>query len=157
MTEADSEILDHFVRTRKKTMELFEQVPDNWLNKTAAGEEMTLGWLFMHIADGPSWWMNHCMGDGRGWQYPGDGPFGKQTIRGALTASLKRVVSFFKADDGTNMNRAFELSPEKREGEGCWTGRNRILYLVGHEVHHRGRIALALRQWGMTELPFFPF
>ena len=157
MNEADKEILDHFIRTRTKTMELFEKVPDDWLARKADGEDMTLGWLFMHMADGADWWMNHCMQNGRGWEYPGDGSFDRDAIRAALRDSLKRVVSFFETGDGKNMNQVFEVPAEKREGEGRWTGRNRILYLTGHEVHHRGKIVLALRQWGMTKFPFIPF
>ncbi len=157
MNTGDREILDHFIRTRKKTLELFGLVPEDWLGKKADGEDMTLGWLFMHIADGPDWWMNHCMQDSMGWKYPGDGPFSRDSITNALNASLKRVLAFFESKDEDRMNKKFELPPEKTEGEGHWLGRNRILYLVDHEVHHRGKILLALRQWGMTDFPFMPF
>jgi uncharacterized damage-inducible protein DinB len=156
MNPADREILDHFARVREKTIELFEQMPDEMLGRKADGEDMTLGWLFMHIADGPDWWMEHCMQDGRGWIYPGDGPFQGEEIKGALQASLRRITEFFQAGDGERMGESFELDPEKTEGEGCWTGRNRVLYLAAHEVHHRGKMVLALRQWGADEFPFMP-
>jgi len=157
MDMGDREILDHFVRSRKKTIELLERVPDELLARKAEGEDMTLGWLFMHIADGPNWWMEHCMRDGMGWQYPGDGPFARKSIHIALIASLDRVVAFFEADREDRMGKAFELVPEKTEGEGSWLGRNRILYLTDHEVHHRGKIVLSVRQWEMSDLPFMPF
>ena len=63
MNAADRGILDHFIRTRKKTMELLKQVPEDWLTKKADGEDMTLGRQFMHIATGPNWWLNYCMQD----------------------------------------------------------------------------------------------
>ena len=156
MNTSDREILDHFVRTRKKTIELFSKVLDEWLSRKPDGEDMSLSWLFMHIADGPNWWMTYCMQDGGEWQYPGNGSFDKNTISDALNASLSRVVTFFESKED-RMNRRFELPLEKTEGDGSWLGRNRVLYLADHEVHHRGKIVLALRQWGMTGIPFMPF
>lgn len=156
MNPADREILDHFVRVREKTIELLNGMPDEILGRKADGEDMTLGWLFMHIADGPDWWMEHCMRDGRGWVYPGDGPFQMDGIRAALRASLCRVTEFFEAGDGERMGESFGLDPEKTEGKGRRTGRDRVLYLTAHEVHHRGKMVLALRQWGPAEIPFMP-
>ena len=156
MNTSDREILDHFVHARKKTIELFRKVPDEWLGRKPDGEDMSLSWLFMHIAGGPNWWMNYCMQDGLGQQYPGNGPFDRDSVSNALKASLKRVLTFFESDED-RMHTTFELIPEKREGDGSWLGCNRILYLSDHEVHHRGEIVLALRQWGMTGIPFMPF
>ncbi len=156
MNTGDREILDHFIRTREKTIELFRRVPEDWLTKKADGEDMTLGRLFMHIASGPTWWMNYCMQDGLGYKYPGDGPFDRNSISTALNASLERVLAFFESEEEI-MSKRFELLPEKSEGDENWLGRNRILYLGDHEVHHRGKILLALRQWGMTDFPFMPF
>jgi hypothetical protein len=55
MNTSDREILDHFVRIRKKTIELFSKVPDEWLSRKPDGEDMSLSWLFMHIAGGLNW------------------------------------------------------------------------------------------------------
>ncbi len=157
MNVSDREILDHFIRTRQRTIALFKQVPIDWLERKVDGEDMTMGWLFMHIADAPNWWMHYCMQDGKGWKCPSNDSFDPSSINDALANSLKRVQEFFELEEGIHMNVEFELPPEKREGEGCWIGRNRILYLTDHEVHHRGKIILALRQWGMKDIPFMPF
>jgi uncharacterized damage-inducible protein DinB len=157
MEKADREILEHIVRTREKTISLFDRVPEDWLSKKAKGESKSLGGLFIHIADGSNWWMNYCMQDGLNWKYPGSGSFDKASIRAALEKSMDRLISFFETGDGKNMDRSFELDPQKRKGDEKWTGRNRILYLADHEVHHRGKILLSLRQWGMREFPFMPF
>ena len=127
------------------------------LTRKADGEDMTLGHLFLHIANGPNWWMNYCMQDGGGWQYSGNSPFDRNSINKALNGSLERILAFFQSEQEDRMNKRFELAPEKREEDENWLGRNRILYLADHEVHHRGKIVLALRQWGMTDFPFMPF
>jgi len=153
MDAGDREALDHFVRTRKSTIELLERVPDDWLARKADGENMTLGWLFMHVARAPDWWMEYCMQDGKGWQRPGAGVFARDTIQDALSSSIDRVLAFFEREGEDLMGKKFELVPEKSEGEGSWSGRNRVLYLADHEVHHRGKMVLSLRQWGMSDFP----
>ena len=157
MDLGDREILDHFVRTREKTIDLLDRVPDDWLARKADGENMTLGRLFMHIADGPNWWMQHCLRDGMGWQCPGDGPFARDSIQNALLMLLDRVLAFFEPQGGERMGKEFKLVPGKTESEDRWLGRNRILYLADHEGHHRGKIVLSLSQWGMRDFPFMPF
>jgi uncharacterized damage-inducible protein DinB len=79
----------------------------------------------------------------------------KPAISKALTASRKRMVRFFKADGGMMMAKVF--TPSRQGKTYRFTGRNRVSYLTQHEVHHRGKIILALRQWGISDIPFMPF
>ena len=155
MNDADRTILDHFIGIRSKTIEMLGKVPDHLLAETAPGESEPLGWHFAHIASGPTWWMHYAMRDGGG--YMSEYPDQSRAIGASLEASRDRVVSFFEADDGEPMGRVYELSPEKEpEGSNQWTGRDRVLYLTAHELHHLGRAELALWQWGVTDLPDFP-
>ena len=153
MDAGDREALDHFVRIRKATIRLLEQIPDDWLARNADGEDMPLGWLFMHIARTPDWWMAYCMRDGNGWRFPEGRIFDKNTVRDALFTSIPRVLAFFERSGEDRMGKVFELVPEKQEGAGHWSGRDRVLNFTDHEVHHRGKIVLSLRRWGMSDFP----
>ncbi len=73
----------------------------------------------------------------------------------ALRASQKRLPKHFQAKNGAALNTKY--SGEWQGKKYTFTGRNRVLYLTHHEVHHRGKIVLALRQWGFTDVPFLPF
>ena len=154
VNDADREIIDHFTRTREKSIELAQRVPEELLGRTAEGEDFHLGWVFAHIANGVDWWMHGVMCDGQG-PVPDYG-HDKDSVAQALCASRDRLVSFFSADDGQAMSRTFSRA-EEDGSTSEWTGRNRVLYLTSHEVHHRGKIVLALRQWGFSDVPFLPF
>lgn len=150
MNDSDRQILDHFTHTRGQTIELARWVPEDLLTRTADGEDHPLGWLFLHIPDGVDWWMHHVMRDGGPWPpgYKRD----KDSVIAALGASRDRLVSFFDAADGTPMAQTFTFD-DPHEDTGRWVGRERVLYLTDHEVHHRGKIVLALRQWGRSDYP----
>jgi uncharacterized damage-inducible protein DinB len=156
MNDADKAILDHFTVARDKTLELLERVPAEWLTRQAEGEKHTLGQLFAHIADGPNWWLANVAKDGRGWRPPSTDHRDPAALRQALEASRQRMLDFFAADEGRRMGQEFTFT--EREGiVRRYVGRDRVLYLTDHEVHHRGKIVLALRQWGHTDIPFMPY
>ena len=156
MNDADRAILDHFTDIRGKTVEMLRAAPEELLARTPDAEEHPLGWQFAHIANGGDWWMNFVMQDGLGWS--GEHPSAKDAIESELARSRDRLVSFFTADDGGPMSQTYTLSEEKQpEGEVTeWVGRDRVLYLTAHELHHLGRAELALWQFGATDLPAFP-
>ena len=152
MNDADRTILDRFVQTRDKTLQILDVVPDDLMGQTAAAEENPLCWQFDHIAISVDWWMQHVMQDGHG--FANDPQFEKNVIKDKLVASRDRLVSFFTADDAVAM--AHELVfLETDGGKTKWIGRERVLYLAAHELHHLGRAELALWQWGLTDLPDF--
>ncbi len=157
MTPADKEILKDFERTRQKTIDLLKAVPPGLLKKKAKGEETTLAGLFSHISLAVNGWMFRCMKDsGPQPQWPAPkSELNKAALLKSMRASQKRLLKFFEAKGGAAMSAVYE---REREGKKYrFVGRNRVLYLTQHEVHHRGKIVLALRQWGFTKIPFLPF
>jgi uncharacterized damage-inducible protein DinB len=154
MNDGDKEIIEHFIKTREKTKELLKRVPDEWLNRTPDGEKHTLKHLFLHAGCGEAWWMSVVLKDGGKPHYDcGDS---KNEITAAIEDAKQRVISFFTTEDGQRINRTFSWTDEQGT-KYEWTGRDRLFYYSDHEIHHRGKIVLALRQWGMTEFPCIPY
>ncbi|HVG09556.1 MAG TPA: DinB family protein [Thermoanaerobaculia bacterium] len=153
MHDADREILKHFRQIRQRTIDLLERIPEEMLTRQADGEALPLGRLFKHIASVVDAWMDDFLLDGRGRpKYPD----GKVSILAALESTADRLVSFFEADDGQRMGQEHPTMLDDGVTPVVWTGRDRVLYLTDHEVHHRGKIVLSLRQWGFCDIPPMP-
>lgn len=153
MNPADREILKHFRQIRRRTIDLVERIPEEILTRQADGEGLPLGKLCKHIAYVVDGWMEELMGDGKGLpRYADD----KSAILDALESTAERLVSFFEADDGRHMGDEYDTTLDDGVTPVIWTGRDRVLYLTDHEVHHRGKIVLALRQWGFADIPPMP-
>jgi uncharacterized damage-inducible protein DinB len=152
MHSADREILKHFRQIRQRTIDLLEGIPEEMLTRQAEGEGLPLGRLFKHIAYVVDSWMDDFLHDGKGRpRYPDD----KAAILAALASTADRLVSFFEEGDGWRMGQKHPTTMENGTPV-VWTGRDRVLYLTDHEVHHRGKIVLALRQWGFGDIPPMP-
>ncbi|MCI0364471.1 MAG: DinB family protein [Phycisphaerales bacterium] len=153
MDAGDKEILNDFKRTRQKTIDLLAGIPPSMLGEKADGEDLTMGELFHHIAATVDGWMARCMQDG------GDLPprykASKPAIVRALQSSQRRLLKYFNAKKGTAMKAVYR--PKRKGKKYRFVGRDRVLYLTQHEAHHRGKIVLALRQWGFTEIPYLPY
>lgn len=153
MHPADREILKHFRQIRQRTIDLVERIPEEMLARQADGEGLPLGKLFKHIAYVVDSWMDDFLQDGKGRpRYPDD----KAAILAALESTAERLVSFFEAEDGRRMGQEHPATLDDGVTPVLWTGRDRVLYLTDHEVHHRGKIVLALRQWGFGDIPPMP-
>jgi uncharacterized damage-inducible protein DinB len=160
MHPGDEETLDHFVRTRQKTIELAERIPSDLLALEFQDWGGMIGRNLLHIAEGVDWWMHNVIGDGRGpepdYRTDGDG------IVDGLGRSRDRLLAFL-ADGSDAMGGVYTFQdPEMRrqeEAEGnavTWVGRAWVHYITDHEIHHRGKIVLALRQAGFRDFPFLP-
>lgn len=154
MHPADQELLDHFRRTREKTLELVARLPEDLLTYAPPGDSGPMYKLLAHTGCGEAWWMANVLRDGgEPHRVP---PQDRAGLIAAISEYRDRVLRFFEADDGANLGRLFYFT-EKDGLQREWTGRNRLLYFIDHEVHHRGKIVLALRQRGFTNIPSLPF
>ncbi|HWB21039.1 MAG TPA: DinB family protein [Phycisphaerales bacterium] len=156
MNPGDKEILADFDRTREVTIQLLKNVPPALLKKKPKGEDAAIAFLFHHISAVVDGWMVSCMQDG--------GPPPDWNLKSApskpallrhMQASRTRLLKFFNTRNGRAMSANFT---RVRDGKTYrFVGRNRVVYLTGHESHHRGKIVLALRQLGFTKIPFIPY
>lgn len=147
------EILDTFVRTRDKTIELVETIPDDWLSRTAEGEEHSLGCLLQHIAGANARWMYRIKNETGEIITPADG-VPKSEIIGMMKKTCEETIAFFSKEGMIEKTFHFTLQGGKKcQLTGLWC----LLYLMQHEVHHRGKVVLALRQWGAKNIPFMPY
>lgn len=153
LSAGDKEILADFDRARSKTLALLKATPAKLLTRKPEGEDATLGEMFHHIAAVNDGWMARCMVD-RGPMPSAYAP-SKPAISKALSAARQRVLRYFKSDGGAALDAAF--TPSRQGKVYRFIGRNRVCYFTQHEVHHRGKIILALRQWGVADIPFMPF
>lgn len=152
MHPADREILKHFSQIRRRTLDLLERIPEEMLTRQAEGEAVPLCRLFKHIAQTIDGWLGYDLQDGKGQPVYQDG---KISLQGALEFSADRLLSFFEENDGERMGTEYPMTLDNGDPV-VWTGRDRVLYLTDHEVHHRGKIVLALRQWGFDDIPPMP-
>jgi uncharacterized damage-inducible protein DinB len=150
---ADQEILNAMAVTRDKTLEVLEVVPDDWLCRKPDGEQHSMGWVFQHIASGEAWWLHRVMKDQGDLVAAGE-DLPKRDIAQLLRDTAMRMASFFGRDGA--MEAQYDY-PRPDGQTRPLTGRWCALYLLQHEVHHRGKIVLALRQWGLKGIPFIPY
>ncbi len=146
MHDADLSILRHFAGIRDVTIALLRRLPEDWLDRPLpGGDGWTVRQAFLHIAAGQCGWLKG-LGDGKGWGVDPEEAMDRPGIETALRDARKRMLDFFGSPEVDRMSRAFPPH----------VGRDIVLYLTAHEVHHRGTVVRALWEWDMKDLPFEP-
>ncbi len=163
MHPADQQTLDWFARTRDKTTVLSERIPADLFNRAIEGEIGDAEAVLFHIARAADWWMGKTILDGKSANI--DYETGRDGVLDALVRSKHRLLSFFTPDEhgSARMDALHEMADGvtrraeiEEGGTPDWVGREWVHYITSHEVHHRGRIVLAMRVWGCGEFPFLP-
>jgi uncharacterized damage-inducible protein DinB len=145
MHEADLSILRHCAAIRDVTVELLRALPEGWLERPLpGGDGWTVRRAFLHIAAGQSWWLSGLDGQ------PGIGDedlLDAAGIEKALRDTGQRMLDFFGSSEVDHMG-PLEGHPH--------VGRDVVLYLTAHEIHHRGTVVRALWEWDLKDIPFEP-
>jgi uncharacterized damage-inducible protein DinB len=151
MNPSDEVILQHFRNIRARTREFLDCLPDEHLELIAASEDRSLADWFRHICLGNFYWLA-ALRDEKKLEVPRYGLTRPELDR-ALNESESAVLAHFS--DPAAWDRVVDRTTN--EGRPArWNGRERLLYLVAHEVHHRAKWVLALRQVGFTQTPILP-
>ena len=153
MHPADKQIIEHFEHVRDTTIELFERVPDGLLGRVPEGMPDGIGLEFYHIAVSTNWFMDTAIGDAVWEAVPGYSD--RARLLELLLTTRERPRALLSA------------SPELLERESTivfddgrvytHNGRDWLLTTIDHEVSHRGRLTLALRQMGFTDFPVYRY
>jgi uncharacterized damage-inducible protein DinB len=147
MHEADLSILRHFAGIGDVTIALLRRLREDWLDRPLpGGDGWTVRTAFLHIAAGQCGWLRG-LGEGGGSVDP-DVPLDKAAVERTLLDARRRMLEFF----GPRMDARWPTE----HAETPHVGRDIVLYLTAHEVHHRGTLVRALWEWDMKDLPFEP-
>ena len=123
-----------------------ELAPDDKLDWAPAKDMITLGNIFMHIAEASDWWITTVMDGKKYTDYTPCPSLPKPEIAGLLDAHWKRLENLFSRSP-----EAFEKEYDMRrfKRDSSVTGEWIFLHLFEHDIHHRSQINHYLRILGI--------
>lgn len=127
-----------------------ECVPDDRLNWAPAPQMMTLGNVFLHIAETSDWWYDDVMKGRKAVDLVTsiDSPSPpKEVIARQMQNHWARMTRFFE-DDPAIMGLRYTVKGRERtyQRDGWWI----FTHLLEHDIHHRSQINQYLRILGIT-------
>ncbi len=127
-------------------MKALESTPDDKLDWAPAKDMITLGNIFMHIAEASDRWINAIV-DGKAFtDYTPCPSVPKPQIAAMLDAHWERLENFFVRSPAI-LEAKYDLRRFKRDREvdGYWI----FMHLLEHDIHHRSQINHYLRILGI--------
>jgi len=131
---------------RPTLVSALESVPDDKLDWAPAEGMMSLGNIFLHIAECSDGWYNGVM-KGRKYEDLANGPCPpKEVISSHLDKHWVTMERFF-AEDLEALERIYHFDHEEKhyKFEGVWI----FTHLLEHDIHHRSQINQYLRILGI--------
>ena len=133
---------------KKTVMEAFDLMPEDKLDWAPAKKMMTLGQVFLHIAETSDWWYDDVMKNRECTELaiPGEPCPPKEKIREHLDDHWERMERFF-AEPPEILERVFtrEFKDWNLKKDGYWI----FTHLFEHDIHHRSQINHYLRILGI--------
>jgi uncharacterized damage-inducible protein DinB len=123
-----------------------ELTPDDKLDWAPGKEMITLGNIFMHIAEASDWWITTVINDKKFTDYTPCPSLPKPEIAGLLDSHWKRLEEFF-ASAPEVLKQEYDMRRFKRDSSV--TGEWIFLHLLEHDIHHRSQINHYLRILGI--------
>jgi len=120
--------------------------PDGRLDWAPADNMITLGNIFMHIAEGSDWWISAIVDNGEYTDYTPCPSYPKADIAVMLDKHWKRLENFF-ARAPQVLEKEYDMSKYGRDK--TVTGHWIFLHLLEHDIHHRSQINHYLRILGI--------
>jgi uncharacterized damage-inducible protein DinB len=146
-------VREHLERYRAVTFQSLERTPSDKLSWSPSPGLMTFAGQYAHLAGVERLYVQGL--SGAGWSAQAntlDGPADIDQLRAALLDARAITTTWLDT-----------LSPSALDGTVVvpwlpvqWSLRSWLWYLVEHEMHHKGQIALYLHMCGI-EAPFFAF
>lgn len=149
MHVADVQIIEHFEHVRDTTVELLERVPDDLLGAIPDGMPDGIALEFYHIGVSTDWFMYTAIGDVVWEATPGFSD--RDRLLQLLLETREHPQALFSATPALLERESTNVFDDGRVY--TYSGRDWLLTTIDHEVNHRGRIALALRQMEFTDFP----
>jgi uncharacterized damage-inducible protein DinB len=138
---------EHIKSTLNKAL---DYTPENKLNWAPAPNMITLGNIFLHIAECSDWWYDEVMNHQKAVELaesPGAPAPAKEQIAQHLEAHWARLERFFK-DEPDVLKKTYKIAGHEKTRifDGYWI----ITHLLEHDIHHRSQINQYLRILGIT-------
>ncbi len=123
-----------------------EIAPDDKLDWAPAQDMITLGNIFMHIAEASDWWINEIIDQKGCIDYTPCPSAPKTEIAVMMDKHWKRLEDFFTRAPQV-LEGVYDMSGHGRDRKptGYWI----FLHLLEHDIHHRGQINHYLRILGI--------
>lgn len=133
-------------QVRPPIIRALEMAPDNRLDWAPEDEMITLGNLFMHIAEASDWWISAIVNDKEYIDYTPCPSLPKPQISAMLDSHWERLEQFF-AGAPEILAAEYDMNRFGRDRivSGYWI----FLHLLEHDIHHRSQINHYLRMLGL--------
>ncbi len=135
-----------FEEVKPPIMKALDKVPEDKLDWMPAKDMISLGNIFMHIAEASDWWITTIIDGKESTDYTPCPSFPRDKIKTLLDEHWDRLENYFARCP--EMTRK-EIPHQWRGETHIITGRWIMMHLLEHDIHHRSQINHYLRIMGI--------